>query len=264
MDDAAVIYLKTFHDQTKFYGTWFPGLRIKVGEIGRLDGDGVYHYSTDLAQVGIDFEKEKFPYQNVHFATEGSVDVSGGFEAQTKAAISAVAKAEGAFTISFSTANSVAVILRELEVERVKNEERLRREMLAAWQETPRRLETDHVVITKVFKAKSGAIAMSGDSSARVGATTSASLVPGTIELAEIKGNLSIVASEHARFAIAAEEGDPPLTPMFEMLHFAKNRPFWRFWRPVIAPATRALADVPDFDDSNDPGEIVGLDQLHA
>jgi len=47
---------------------------------------------------------------------------------------------------------------------------------------------------------------------------------------------------------------------MFEMLHFAKNRQFWRFWDPVITPATRRRP--PDLDDADDPGEVVGLDQV--
>jgi hypothetical protein len=188
--------------------------------------------------------------------------VTGGVGAKTSQVVSAIANAKGAFTISFSSENAVAVILRDVQLERVKDEERLRRDMLAAWNDTPRRLETDHVVITKVFSARSGALAMSAESSAQVEATASVSIAPGRIELADIRGKLSVVAMDKTRFAVSAAEDDPPLTPMFEMLHFAKNRFWWRFWRPVLTAGTRALAPPADLDDSNDPGEIIGLDQV--
>jgi hypothetical protein len=229
--------------------------------VGRIDGDGLYRYATDLSLVGIEVESETFPYQDVQFATEGGVEVTGGVDATTSEVVSAIADAAGAFTISFSRENAVAVILRDVQLERVKDEERLRRDMLAAWNDTPRRLETDHVVITKVFSAQSGALAMSADSSARVEATASVSIAPGKIKLADIKGKLSIVATDKTHFAVSAAEGDPPLTPMFEMLNFAKNRQWWRFWRPVLTAGTRAPASV-DLDDSSDPGGIVGLDQI--
>jgi hypothetical protein len=262
VDDAAVTYLKTFHDQVKFYGTWLPGLRIKVGEVGRIDDDGLYRYSTELANVGIDVDTETVPYQDVQFATEGSVEVSGGVGAKTAQLVSTIAGAKGAFTISFSRENAVVVILREVRLERVKDEEKLRRDMLAAWNDAPRRLETDHVVITKVFSARSGTLAMAAESAARVEAATSVDIAPGKIELADISGKLSIVSTDNTRFAISAAADDPPLTPMFEMLHFAKNRPWYRFWRPVLAAGTRGLGSPADLDDSTDPGEVIGLDQV--
>jgi len=214
----------------------------------------------DARPVGISIETETFPYQDVHFVSEGGVDVKGGFSGKSKAAISALAKAKGAFTISFTSANAIAVVLRDLEIVRVKDEERLRREMMAAWRDSPRRLETDHVVVTKVIRAGSGAIAMSGEKGTKVGIAASTDIAPGQVDLAAVKGRLAIASTGSARFAIAANKGNPPLTPMFEMLHFAKNRQFWRFWDPVITPATRRRP--PDLDDADDPGEVVGLDQV--
>jgi hypothetical protein len=261
VEDAAIAYLKAVHDETKFYGTWLPGMRIEVGEVGRIDDDGVYRRATDLKQVGIEVETETFPYQDVDFATEGSVEVSGSGDAGLKGAVSVLVNAKGAFTIAFSSEDAVALVLRDIEVERVKDEERLRRDMLAAWRDTPRRLETDHVVITKVFRAPTGAIAMSQSSSARVELAASVGIAPGKLELADVKGKLAVVAQEGTRFAVTPKDGDPPLTPMFEMLHFTKNRPWNRFWKPVLGVGTRALAQV-DLDDTDDPGGVVGLEAL--
>src|SRR4051794_41815974 len=113
-------------------------MRIEVGEVGRIDDDGVYRRATDLKQVGIEVETETFPYQDVDFATEGSVEVSGSGDAGLKGAVSVLVNAKGAFTIAFSSEDAVALVLRDIEVERVKDEERLRRGMLPARRGTPR------------------------------------------------------------------------------------------------------------------------------
>lgn len=259
MDDAAVAYLKAFHDQTGFFGTWPPGLQVEVGEVGRIDDQGIYRRSTDLARIGIVFKTQTLPYQDVQFTTEGSVEISGGFAAKTGQVVSAAVDVQGALTISFTSGNAIFVLLRDVLVHRVVDEEQLRRDMMTAWHAEPRRLETDHVVITKVLSAGSGALAMSGDSAAQVEGSSTLAVAPGKIELADLRGSVSFVSTSNTRFAVSTRDDDPPLTPMVEMLHFAKNRQWWRFWRPVVSAQTRAPQMPPDFDDSKNPGEIQSL-----
>jgi hypothetical protein len=260
MDEAVVAYLKAFHDQTKFFGTWPPGLQISVGEVGRIDDQGLYRRATDLARLGIGVGQETLPYQDIQFTTEGSVEISGSLAARTSQVVAPLADVHGGFTIAFSRGNALFVMLRDVQLHRVEDEEQLRRDMMAAWSAEPRRLETDHVVVTKVFSARSGALVMSGDSGARVEGTSTVAIAPGKIELADIRGDVSFGSTSNARFAVSTSTGTPILTPMFEMLHFAKNRQWWRFWRPIFSAQTRAPRAVSDFDDSSDPGQIQAFD----
>ncbi|MFB9958732.1 hypothetical protein [Agromyces bracchium] len=259
MDDAAIAYLKEVHDKTRFFGTWPPGLRVEVGEVGRIGEDGVYRRSSDLGRAGIAFETQSLPYQDVQFATEGGVEIAGEASVKTGEIVSAVTDVSGALTISFTSGDAVLVLLRDVQMHRVVDEEQLRRDMMTAWNAEPRRLDTDNVVITRVLEAKSGALAMSAESAAHVEATSSVSVAPGKIQLADVHGRVSFVSSANTRFAVSPSDDDPPLTPLFEMLYFAKNRQWWRFWRPIISAQTRGPQSPPDLDDSSDPGEVLSL-----
>jgi len=221
-------YLQLVLERFDCYGTWLPGSRIQVGEIGRIVGGGSFDLTGDIEG------RTQEPAPPTIRIKEPPRQATAGATASREAGISlaageildAIAKASASVQVKMDRRNSAVLILEEV-TRRQFSDERTIRALMEAMQQRGL-IELDEVLVTYVLEAQSGVVAAS--SSKETGGGSELELGLTEFELGKVEGRLAITSGETSDTLVEATKGRP-LTPMYRVLFFRGSRNWWNFWK---------------------------------
>jgi hypothetical protein len=210
------------------FGTWTPNTRLKVGEVGRLVGDGSFEHTGDVkSRTGEApppiLKNKQAPIQILRGAT-ATRSAGGGLK--TSQILSALATAKAGIQVKMERHESATLILEEVFSRQFRDQRTARllmEEMLRNNQ-----MYLDEVLVTYVHGAGSGVVAASDERAADAEGETDLSFTE--FELAKVGGRIAI-ASGHASNTLVQAEKGRPLTPMYRVLFFRRSSPWFAFWK---------------------------------
>ncbi|HEX7290987.1 MAG TPA: hypothetical protein VF250_07665 [Conexibacter sp.] len=227
-------YLRLVLDRFDCYGTWLPGTRVYVGEIGKLVGGGSFSHTGDIGERTGEappaiIPVDEPPQQAMAGATASR---SGGVSVKAGEILDALTDASASVTMRMAKRNSAALLLEQVTRRQFGDERIIRRLMETMLQKGL--IDLDEVVVTYVLEAKSGIVATSSERELAGDATVEAGVGFSEFKLGKVRGRLAIVSGESSD-TIAVAERNRPLTPMYRVLFFRGSRPWWHFWKKVYS-----------------------------
>jgi len=204
---SAQAYGRQVHEQLEHYATWLPDVRVRVGDVGRLNGH-VFEPVRRLKDFGIPFNVVHDPKTDISYSF-----MSGGTKEVSVAASGtggSAAAATGAATlnITFAKRDAVYFALHDCTGSAIDDLEKLGDAIIKqvekkAWQ-------LDYVVVTRVVSAGSATILQSSGSEASIELEGDASGTP-VPELLKAGGAVKVKSSKSVAFSAVARRGLTPL-----------------------------------------------------
>lgn len=229
-------YLRLVLEKFDCYGTWLPGTRVRVGEIGRLLGGGSFERTGDLnvrlrerPDLRRDLprvRKEEQPPQEAMVAAT----VKRGARASVGVGqiLQALSDASAAVTLEMAKHNSAALIMEGVKSSQFSDQRVIRRLMSAMRQSGL--IDLDEVVITYVMEAASGVVAATSGDLGVVDGAVAGDLGVSKMKLVKLNGKLALSSSGSSE-TVAVAQRDTPLTPMYRAMSFRADRSWRKFWR---------------------------------
>jgi hypothetical protein len=248
-------YTRELKDNLNYTATWLPNLKLSLGDVGVLSGNG-FTYRTNLKNLGMPFTEGK-PGASADYSHLSAGSVRRDIKLAGKAPLlgSVLADADAGISFSFSSKEAIVFLASNCTIRVIADQEPLRKTILKAYEAGS--WEEEYVVVTELVSAGATTIIISQGSEGRYELKAKAGLSP-SFEAMKMEGNFSLVHDSQIGFNCLATSG---MTPLFRCLGIRKG------WfrtdvsdRETILPregAGRASTDVAveevEYDDYLDP-----------
>lgn len=197
-------YTKELRERFGYSATWFPTVRVELGDVGRMAG---YEFERlgGLADFGVHFDaRGSESVGTMAYASSGAVEVSVGGAAEVASGPWA-APAGAAMSIKFSREGAVWFQADACVVEAIEDLFALESDILAL--NEAGKWDDDLVVVSEVIRAEQGTVLVSGGAQGGVDLTTQAE-VPAVGGRARMR----VTASRNVGTQVVGHGG---LTPLF-------------------------------------------------
>jgi len=205
--------------RTGYRATWLPGETMELGAIGFLK-DGLFDQRARLRDFGISFAA-KAGTGRTGFEYQSSTGVKTSYKAagEPSAVFRGIGVGSAGVRFEFSRLGAVVFSAPNCEITEIDNKRALERKLRSAhdW-------DMGWVVITKVVKAHSATILLSGSSEAFVELRASASAAPGGFDLADVAVGFSRARASGMAVNLVAQGRLTPLYEAFRMRQPALTR----------------------------------------
>jgi hypothetical protein len=229
-------YTDEIHDELGYWATWLPGVKLRLGDIGRIR-DRVFTPEGSLERLGLPVTDDGESLSDIQHATRGAV----AYRVQTKAdtqAIPHVPQGSAGIALEFSRENAVVLVVRDAVERRLADVSALERrltELVNAGEFDP-----EYAVVTHVVTAGTATVLISRSADSRVELSAKADLSLGLLDLASADAQLSRVGGSGMETEILARRG---LTPLFKLVGFKRRGVF--LGRPRVGRLHFEDEDVP-------------------
>lgn len=211
-----------------YLGTWLPGARLRLGDIGRMV-DRSFVRETSLSALGMNFEELD---ESGHPPRDLGVNSGAALSIEAVAAAGGVlphgVRAQAGVEITFRRRNSMMMRAEGCRRHQFDRLDLVKREILAVhlrggWEE-------EWVVVTEVQEAERLLVLIARKSGATAQLDLGAGLGPSAMSLAGGSGRVGLVKASSSVFNVA----DDDATPLFRAHHVAPH---------LLAPASVEPAD---------------------
>ncbi|HXO26760.1 MAG TPA: hypothetical protein VOA80_05420 [Thermoanaerobaculia bacterium] len=215
-------YTQEILRELKLYAAWVPGVPLKLGDYGLLEGSTFYP-AGNLADLDVSFKPRKDPNEKrVFYLSEGSQQAQIGAGASAQAG--PLANAKAALKVSFNRAHAVLFNAAGVTYESMANAGDLQGQLLPLLQ---RRIwNPRHAVITELTRSGSTTVVISSGSNGGCVLEAEAD-VPG-VDLADVSAKFAIKNQQNIGYGVAAASG---MTPLFGLSRLRPSGMFW--WRRI-------------------------------
>lgn len=232
MTEIHKLYTKEIYGNLRYRSTWLPGTPIRLGSVGPIE-DGIFRPVTDLNRLGIQFEEAIDTDQDtIDFTSSNGVTIAFKAGGESNAQFKSLAKIEAGALVEFSKRGAVVLQLRDVSLNRISDQARLRRDLLQAVVsgDESRQWLREWTVVTEVARAGSATILISGSSNSLLELRASGSAAP--TSLVDASAKLSVAAESELSNKVIAQAG---LTPLYRGL---RVKPGWFWLYDEILPAS--------------------------
>lgn len=228
MSSLARSYVTEVHEEYRYWPSWLPLPRYKIGDCGTLEDGVFFTKKRHVTRFGVskDALKEE-PAERadpmLRFHSKGAVSI----EAQARgenARIPNIPSGEVGARITFSRENATLLAARGVKDRRLVDQYRLEQELkdLVKAGDFP----PDHVVVTDLVVASSARVMISTSANQSVTFTASASAKAATFDIAALGGKIS---GSLSHTGVAEYQGGRGTTPLFKVMGFNVGGKMRRF-----------------------------------
>jgi hypothetical protein len=220
MVSLAESYTQEILHELKRFATWEPGLPLRLGDYGLLNGS-LFSRKGNLADLGVTFRRRNDPAaKRVFYTSRESEQVEVG--AGAAADVGPLANAKAALKISFGRENAILFNAAGVAYESVEDGLDLQRKLLSLLQPGP--WDPRWSVVTELMHSGSTTVVVSSGSNAAFVLEAEAD-VP-KVDLADVTARLVIKSERNIGFGVATADG---MTPLFGLSRIRPRGAFW--WR---------------------------------
>lgn len=227
------LYIRDVYKNLKYRPTWLPGTPMELGTVGVIE-DSIFRAITDLDQLGIQFEPAKDPDRDdIDFTSKKGVSVTFKAAGEANNKFKAIANTEAGALIEFSQEGAVVMQLRDVAMNRIKDQNALKHELLKsiAVGDESKQWQRDWVVITEVARADRATIVISNSKNSRLELKASGSTTP--TSLVDASASFTVATESEISTKVIAESG---LTPLFRGLRIGRKH--FHLYNEVIPAST--------------------------
>lgn len=211
-------YTREIRRELKRFATWQPGLPVRLGDFGTLNGS-LFSHLGNLRDLGVGFERRKDPSdKRVYYSSKGGVEVEA--EAGASADLGPVAKAKAALKVTFGAQHAVLFNAAGVTYESVADHLDLQRKLLQLLEQDG--WDPRHVIVTELMHSGSTTVAVSAGSNGSLLLEAEGDLPK--IDLADAGVRLGVKSERNIGYRIVTAEGMTPL------LGLSRIRPRGAFW----------------------------------
>jgi hypothetical protein len=206
-------YTKELHDKFKYYATWLPGNKLKVGDVGKLN-NRVFEYETNLKNLGIPFEVFTTENKtNLDYKSDGSVSIMPKIKGSAPAVGSLLSLEDSGLTILFKKEKSILFDAEGVTIHRINDLPPVKAEVLKRFKE--KTWEKDWVIITEMAVADKATIMISSNSDVVIDLQAKGEVKAGELKLADVDAGFALMNTAGLVTNIVANS---ELTPLFKVV----------------------------------------------
>lgn len=247
-DSVATHYTDEIREELEHLGTWRPNEQLRLGDLGRMEGNRFIRQSTVEAELGLSVgEPRLFNEENLSYRSEGTVVDRLGGSGDVSDPGASVAGAGSEIEISFFRRNAILLDMMGCTSSQVEDQLMLGREIREIWRDG--RWDPKWCVITELVQAQATTVLVARGSQASIGFKANAKVELGdTFSLADAGLSLTRVRSTGIEFELVAAPG---ATPLMRGMRLKKN--WWRHDPKVEIEGIEAMSSEDPFDAEEDP-----------
>lgn len=201
-------YTRSLLLKTGYRATWWPGELIELGAVGLLS-DGLFDQRARLSDFGVSIvEMPNSGSTDVEYQSSAGVKTSFKAAGESSEVFQAVGAASAGVRLDFSRSGAVVFSAPNCRISEIDNKRSLERKVRAIgdW-------EMDWVIVTKILRAPSATILVSGSVGAFAELRTSAGIAPQGVEIADLAVGFTRARTSGMSVQLVAK-GD--LTPLYQ------------------------------------------------
>ena len=211
MPPLNIQYHRELREQYSYTPTWIPILAVRLGDVGRLTGNG-YERVASLANFDIDFDVRDDPSTgHLRYESKGAVMWQTKAAGEAPVEGSVLAQAEAGVLLSFGRENAVFFEASGCVTASIDNQVTLGGEILERYQKQA--WPKDHVVVTEVIRARHATVLISSSANAKAEFNVAANVSLADVSLTDVDAGIKLAGSRHVGTQIVAEAS---LTPLFK------------------------------------------------
>jgi hypothetical protein len=196
-----------------YYATWNPGVPLKLGDVGVLNGH-VFTRFSNLEDLGLEFEiradETKTPLEH---SSRGSVSVTTKLSGTTAPQGSVLTTADAGIIVEFSKENSILFKANNTTSPSIKDTIKLGNQIIKLYKDG--RWNKKWVVLTELVKAESATVIISNSSNSKIELKANAQVDARSLDIADAAFSFSTQFSRGLETKIISAEG---LTPLFKVM----------------------------------------------
>jgi hypothetical protein len=220
----------------KYHPHWEPHSLLDLGDVGRSE-DGDWQKTGDASTRGLGDlgTPEQGTAAPISFTAGEDIQIRASLSASTKG-FEFIGKAKAGIKITFGHTDSLVVVAPDTRYVQLPDDNDVAEQMIEAWKRKD--LKFGDQVAVGVLKTAGGMVLASEEGGASVDVTTDAEIKEGMIDIAEVKGRLSIVNKSKMAYAHPFPEGFVLARRSLKI-----DRRAIRFWKPEVHPELLPSAD---------------------
>jgi hypothetical protein len=194
--DGRKVFVRAINDRLNlpgsFHGHWDPGVPAELGDVGRIRDDDWEQIGSaqnrGLGELGSPVEGDPAP---LAFSSGKGIKIESELKGSTKTGFEFIGDAAAGIKITFGRSEAAVVVTPDLRYRQLPDERTLAKAMIQAWHED-KRLEYGDQVLVGLAEATTALILVTEKGNSGVDITTNATITTGSIDIADVKGDLSI------------------------------------------------------------------------
>lgn len=206
-------YLRALHKKFGYRATWSPGTPLKIGDVGVINGDGVFSPVGTLESMGITGADVRpgSTLESLNFNSSSGVSIALKASGQAAPTGSHLTEAEAGFSISFSKESAI-VFRASNPKEEIILTGNIGQQILQKYENGE--WNKDYVVITSLVSAEATTVIISGESGGQIDISASGKADVSDADLASADGSLDVKWSNKISEQIVGKSG---LTPLYRV-----------------------------------------------
>ncbi|HWB24807.1 MAG TPA: hypothetical protein VG738_04975 [Chitinophagaceae bacterium] len=254
MPNPAQFYLDHIYSTTLgFRATWDPGLPLKIGDVVKLDDNGVVNVFSSLDKMGITAEiRTDETATDLDYSSGSGIDITTKAEGAAPVAGSILSNADAGFTIQFKTDKSIVFKISGYKTDQIINLGDLEKSLL----EKSQRGEWDKqlLIITHLITADTATIIISAQANTSLDLKAKADAGTAQLKITNASLGLTVARESGNTIKFIAQGG---LTPLYKVMGlksslFGKKHLGVRDIAPTLENETFALQEFTPGEEQDD------------
>ncbi len=236
-------YLKEIYKGLGYFATWSPGVTLKLGDIGVMDGNK-FERESSLKEKGIEFEvREDDTPMNLQYSSAGNVVISLKAAGNLPpVAGCTLTKADAGAIIEFKNTSGVVFKANKILNPCIEDTHTLGKEIMRRYER--REWEKEWKVITELAQAGSATIIISQGKGGKIELKAEGQINAANIDIADTDAKFHATHIENIHTQIIAKKG---ITPLFKVKGIKKK---WIFlgshvFKTIQSTTTHSIRDRP-------------------
>lgn len=214
-------YVRDLYQHFNYYPTWFPGVPLKLGDIGVINKNEFTKISS-LENEGIPFKiNPDTSKMDLDFVSEGGVSITTKLSGSAKLPNSNLMEVDAGFSIDFKGKNATLFKLKGTLSPQISDKIALGEEVVKRYKKGD--WNKDWVIVTELVQAESSTIIVSNSKDSKIELKANADLGTDKVEITDASAQFSIAFDRDVSLKFITEEN---LTPLFKAMGVKGMRRF--------------------------------------
>lgn len=206
-------YLQHMAAKSGYRATWDPGKSLKIGYVGKLDGNGIFNVFGTLQKYGIPVEVDSGNKGNLDYTSSDSVSISIKAAGTAPVAGSVLTDAEAGFSIAFKGEKSIVFQTSGNKTHQLINLAEIQELVLEKYAND--NWDKEWLIVTELIESDAATIIIANSSSASLDLKASAAVGTAGLKLTDASLGLSVAKETGSTLKYIAEGG---LTPLYRLM----------------------------------------------
>jgi hypothetical protein len=207
-------YLSHMNAKTGYRATWDPGRPLQIGQVGKLDGSGIFSVFSTLEKEGIPIEVLSDESSGeMDYTSNESVNISVKLAGSAPAAGSVLTDVEAGFSFEFKSEKAVVFQTSGHKTHQLVNLGEIEKLVLKKFNDG--NWEKDWLIVTQLVAADTATIIISNSSNGKLELKAKAGAGTANLKLTDASLGLTVAREQGSTLKYITQNG---LTPLYRLM----------------------------------------------